>query len=73
MNGGPIESAQQALVTGLRALAPSDKFNVIAFDNLQEYLSEKGLVQATPEAIEAAVAWVLAKCFARGGAITVCS
>jgi len=44
-----MDSAREALVTGLRALAPSDKFNVIAFDNLQEYLSEKGLVQATPE------------------------
>ena len=66
MAGGPMASANEALVTGLKSLTPEDKFNVVAFDNLQEYLSKDGMVQATPEAVEEAVAWVGKRCTARG-------
>lgn len=66
MAGAPMHSANEALVTGLRSLSPNDTFNIVAFDNLQEYLSKDGLVQAVPEAVEGAVAWVASHCTARG-------
>jgi len=66
MFGQPMASANEALLTGLRSLTPHDRFNIVAFDNLQEYLSNEGLVQAVPEAVERAIAWVSTHCTARG-------
>jgi uncharacterized protein with von Willebrand factor type A (vWA) domain len=66
MTGAPMDSANEALITGLKSLTPNDKFNIVAFDNLQEYLSKEGLVEASPEAIQGAIAWVASHCTARG-------
>eukprot|EP00736_Rhodelphis_marinus_P014493 Rmarinus@m.24611 len=57
MSGQPMDDAKKALTHGLSLLSPNDNFNIIAFDDQQEYYS-KGLVAATPQNIQAAQQWV---------------
>ena len=65
MTGKPMAGANQALLAGLSSLGPQDTFNICAFDNLQEYLSED-MVPASPENINAAKGWIQGHCTARG-------
>lgn len=66
MAGGPMESANEAVVTGLKSLTQNDKFNIVAFDNLQVTFNPEGLVEATPDAVNAAISWIGSHCVARG-------
>ena len=66
MAGSIIGGARNAIVAGLRDLSPADEFNICAFDNLQTYFSDEGLVQATPDALMSAYKWVRQHCAARG-------
>ena len=66
MAGSIIGGARNAIVAGLRDLSPADRFNICAFDNLQTYFSDEGLVQATPDALMSAYKWVHEHCTARG-------
>ena len=63
-DGKPMAGANQALLAGLSSLGPQDTFNICAFDNLQEYLSED-MVPASPENINAAKGWIQGHCTAR--------
>ena len=65
MTGKPMAGANQALLAGLSSLGPQDTFNICAFDNLQEYLSED-VVPASPANINAAKGWIEGHCTARG-------
>ena len=65
MTGKPMAGANQALLAGLSSLGPQDTFNICAFDNLQEYLSED-MVPASPANINAAKGWIEGHCTARG-------
>ncbi|MHC4591474.1 MAG: VIT and vWA domain-containing protein [Planctomycetota bacterium] len=60
-----IESARQAVKFCLKALNPGDRFALITFSTGVEVFGE-GLTEATPEAVEAAIAHV-EKLEARGG------
>jgi Ca-activated chloride channel family protein len=57
MSGSSIEQARSALESGLGALRPSDRFNVIAFDSAARQLFD-GTVLATPKNLEGARDWV---------------
>jgi Ca-activated chloride channel family protein len=57
MSGTSIEQARAALESGLEALRPSDRFNVVAFDSTARQLFE-GTVPASPEHVKKALGWV---------------
>lgn len=65
MDGTRIEAAKEALVHALRALKPTDLFQVIAFDGDLESFRDSP-VPATPEHVSAAITWAQAV-EARGG------
>jgi len=65
MTGKPMAGANQALLAGIESLGPQDTFNICAFDNLQEYLSED-MVPASGDNINAAKGWIQGHCTARG-------
>ncbi|ABC91767.1 hypothetical conserved protein [Rhizobium etli CFN 42] len=57
MSGQSIEQARQSLALAISRLNPNDRFNVIRFDDtMTDYF--KGLVAATPDNREKAVAYV---------------
>ena len=57
MGGDPIRQARAALDLALRQLGPQDRFNVIEFNSATRAW-RPAAVAATPEAVEAARAWV---------------
>jgi Ca-activated chloride channel homolog len=65
MSGGPLLQARNALCACLRALGPQDTFNIQAFDNQIEWLSEAA-APVTQAAVERADGW-LGQIDARGG------
>ena len=57
MRGRKVEQARSALRYCVRGLKPTDRFNVIAFSTTTEPFRD-GLVEATPENLEAALAYI---------------
>jgi Ca-activated chloride channel homolog len=57
MSGTSIEQARAALESGLRALRPSDRFNVIAFDSTPRQLFDATAL-ATPDNLKRALSWL---------------
>ena len=57
MHGTSIEQARQAILLALDGLRPGDRFNVIQFNSITEPLFPRS-VEATPENLRTAVAWV---------------
>jgi hypothetical protein len=66
MGGGIMDAARGALIAGLKDLGPQDRFNVCAFDNLQVYFADDGLVDASGDSRDSAVRWANHHCQARG-------
>lgn len=57
MAGPSLDSAKQALLTALRRLRPSDRFNVVEFHSDARALFERSR-QADPQTVNEALAWV---------------
>jgi Ca-activated chloride channel homolog len=57
MSGSSIEQARSALESGLAALKPSDRFNVVAFDSTARQLFDTSVL-ATAKNLERARGWV---------------